>query len=84
MKRTETTILGSIPLATLWSNIDYGTAQAFCTYGVIGVKVWIYKGVHKGAFGQPIVEEPPHGVDAKARKVSQGPKGPRSREGQPR
>lgn len=36
--------LGSLPLSTLQAHIDYGTAEAFTTYGVIGVKVWIYKG----------------------------------------
>ncbi|HOO22956.1 MAG TPA: 30S ribosomal protein S3 [Clostridia bacterium] len=35
---------GSIPLQTLRANIDYGFAEACTTYGVIGVKVWIYKG----------------------------------------
>lgn len=35
---------GSIPLQTLRANIDYGFAQADTTYGMIGVKVWIYKG----------------------------------------
>jgi len=35
---------GQVPLSTLRSNIDYGTARALTTYGVIGVKVWIYKG----------------------------------------
>ena len=35
---------GSIPLQTLRANIDYGTAEAHTTFGVIGVKVWIYKG----------------------------------------
>lgn len=44
MARRETMALGSIPLHTLRANIDYGTAQAWTSYGVIGVKVWIYKG----------------------------------------
>ena len=44
MSRCETTSRGSIPLQTLRSDIDYGFAQAYCTYGVIGVKAWIYKG----------------------------------------
>ncbi len=44
MSRKETTVRGSIPLQTLRANIDYGFAEAYCTYGVIGVKVWIYKG----------------------------------------
>lgn len=35
---------GSIPLQTLRANIDYGFAKALTTYGIIGVKVWIYKG----------------------------------------
>ncbi len=35
---------GKLPRQTLRADIDYGFAQAYCTYGVIGVKVWIYKG----------------------------------------
>ena len=35
---------GTIPLQTLRADIDYGVARANTTYGVIGVKVWIYKG----------------------------------------
>lgn len=35
---------GRVPLHTLRADIDYGLAQAFTTYGVIGVKVWIFKG----------------------------------------
>lgn len=35
---------GRVPLHTLRANIDYGLAEAHTTYGVIGVKVWIYKG----------------------------------------
>lgn len=35
---------GQLPRQTLRADIEYGTAQAFCSYGVIGVKVWIYKG----------------------------------------
>jgi len=34
----------SVPLHTLRADIDYGTAEASTTYGIIGVKVWIYKG----------------------------------------
>ncbi len=43
--RTETQSEGSIPLHTLKAVIDYGFAQAITTYGTIGVKVWIYKGL---------------------------------------
>tara|TARA_Y100000780_G_scaffold232498_1_gene264702 strand:+ start:45322 stop:45987 length:666 start_codon:yes stop_codon:yes gene_type:complete len=34
----------SVPLHTLRADIDYGTAEAATTYGIIGIKVWIYKG----------------------------------------
>jgi len=34
----------SVPLHTLRANIDYGTAEALTTYGLIGVKVWVYHG----------------------------------------
>lgn len=35
---------GTVPLHTLRADIDYGTAEAATTYGLIGVKVWIYRG----------------------------------------
>ena len=35
---------GRVPLHTLRADIDYGLAEAHTTYGVIGVKVWIFKG----------------------------------------
>jgi small subunit ribosomal protein S3 len=35
---------GRVPLHTLRADIDYGTAEAKTTYGIIGIKVWIYKG----------------------------------------
>lgn len=44
--RTEQTVVGSIPLTTLQANVDYGFAAAFTTYGAIGVKVWIYRGLY--------------------------------------
>ena len=42
--RSEWLREGSIPLHTLRANLDYSEAEALTTYGVIGVKVWIYKG----------------------------------------
>jgi len=42
--RTEWYKEGSVPLHTLRCNIDYAIANAYTTYGVIGVKVWVYKG----------------------------------------
>lgn len=42
--RSEWYLHGRLPLHTLRADIDYGFAEAFTTYGAIGVKVWIYKG----------------------------------------
>ena len=42
--RTEWTREGRVPLHTLRAKIDYGTAEALTTYGLIGVKVWIFRG----------------------------------------
>ena len=44
MSRTETYKQGKIPLQTLRADIDYGFAESLTTYGLIGIKVWIYKG----------------------------------------
>ena len=42
--RTEWYREGRVPLHTLRADLDYGTAEGLTTYGIIGVKVWIYKG----------------------------------------
>src|SRR3989338_2319656 len=42
--RTEKVAYGKIPLHTLRANVDYARSAAHTTYGVVGVKVWIYKG----------------------------------------
>jgi len=42
--RTEWYLSGQLPLHTLRADIDYGFAEASTTYGIIGIKVWIYKG----------------------------------------
>jgi small subunit ribosomal protein S3 len=42
--RTEWYREGRVPLHTLRADIDYGTSEASTTYGIIGVKVWVYKG----------------------------------------
>src|SRR6188768_652101 len=44
--RTEKSGLGSVPLTTLQADVNYGYAIAFTTYGTIGVKVWIYRGMY--------------------------------------
>jgi len=42
--RTEWVREGRIPLHTFRADIDYGTAEAHTTYGIIGIKVWVFKG----------------------------------------
>jgi len=44
MARTERMVKGSIPLQTIRADIDYAQVNAYCRYGVVGIKVWIYKG----------------------------------------
>ncbi len=44
---------GRVPLHTFRADIDYGTAEALTTYGIIGVKVWIFKGEVLGKEEQP-------------------------------
>jgi small subunit ribosomal protein S3 len=55
--RTEWTREGRIPLHTFRADIDYGTAEAQTTYGVIGVKVWIFKGEVFDAWVPPAAPE---------------------------
>jgi len=45
MSRSQSELLGSIPLQTLEADVDYGFVPAKTTYGTIGVKVWIYRGM---------------------------------------
>ncbi|GAA5193542.1 30S ribosomal protein S3 [Ferrimonas gelatinilytica] len=55
--RTEWYREGRVPLHTLRADIDYATSEAHTTYGVIGIKVWVFKGEVLG--GMPVVEEQP-------------------------
>ncbi len=61
---------GRVPLHTLRADIDYGTSEAKTTYGVIGVKVWVYKGDTLGRNDLPAVVEPRSDDDRR-------PRGPR-------
>jgi small subunit ribosomal protein S3 len=54
--RTEKQSRGSIPLSTLKADISYGTAEARTTYGVIGVKCWIYLGTLASSQPKPTAE----------------------------
>ncbi|MDZ7651689.1 MAG: 30S ribosomal protein S3 [Burkholderiaceae bacterium] len=56
--RTEWYREGRVPLHTLRADIDYGFSEAKTTYGVIGVKVWVYKGDTLGRNEAPAAETP--------------------------
>ena len=73
--RTEWYREGRVPLHTLRADIDYGTSEAKTTYGVIGVKVWVYKGDTLGRNDLPVVETP-------RPEEERRPRGPR-RDGRP-
>ena len=69
MSRTLDVRLGSLPLSTFQANIDYGFAEAFTTYGAIGVKVWVYKGMFDKTMA---VEEAEQSSAAGARPRARG------------
>lgn len=56
--RSEWYLQGQLPLQTLRADIDYGFSEAFTTYGVIGVKCWIYKGEILEPFARKALTEP--------------------------
>ena len=57
--RTEWYREGRVPLHTLRADIDYGTSEAKTTYGVIGIKVWVFKGEVMAKGEQGLAQEPP-------------------------
>jgi small subunit ribosomal protein S3 len=75
--RTEWYREGRVPLHTLRADIDYGFSEAKTTYGVIGVKVWVYKGDTLGRTDAPSLDSTPRPEGEERR----GPRGPR-RDGQ--
>src|SRR5215467_5169044 len=72
--RTEWYREGRVPLHTLRADIDYGFGEAKTTYGVIGIKVWVYKGEVLGKNEQPAAAAPPAEEEAPAsRRVRRAP-----------
>ena len=67
MARTEAAVLGKVPLQTLDANVEYGFQQAITTYGIIGIKVWIYH----GKYGEAVAN---NGLNAKKGKVQKNSK----------
>jgi len=64
--RTEWYREGRVPLHTLRADIDYGVSEAKTTYGVIGIKVWVYKGEVVGKGEQPAAPALPSGAEEPA------------------
>jgi small subunit ribosomal protein S3 len=58
MSRTEWYREGRVPLHTLRADIDYGFGEAETTYGIIGIKVWVYKGDRLASGETPTIETP--------------------------
>ena len=73
--RTEWYREGRVPLHTLRADIDYGFSEAQTTYGIIGVKVWVYKGDRLAEGEAPKVEAP---ADEEKKR-----RGPRRDDGKP-
>jgi small subunit ribosomal protein S3 len=69
--RTEWYREGRVPLHTLRADMDYGFAEALTTYGIIGVKVWLYKG--------DVMEHDPMARDKKMEQAQGGPGGNNNR-----
>jgi len=82
--RSEWYLQGQLPLHTLRADIDYGFAEAYTTYGVIGIKTWIYKGeildLTKRRGG--LLPEPEPRRDSRDRR-DRGDRGDRRRGGPP-
>ena len=70
--RTEWYREGRVPLHTLRADIDYGFSEAKTTYGIIGVKVWVYKGDTLGRSDAPSLDSTPRPEGEERR-----PRGPR-------
>ncbi len=67
--RTEWYREGRVPLHTLRADVDYATSEAKTTYGIIGIKVWVYKGDMKPGERSAVVETP-----ETQKKVRKGPR----------
>jgi small subunit ribosomal protein S3 len=82
--RTEWYREGRVPLHTLKADIDYGFSEAKTTYGVIGVKVWVYRGDRLGQGEAPGLTKPE--AETEDRRPRRGPRpgGPSDRRGPPR
>ncbi|MBI2307006.1 MAG: 30S ribosomal protein S3 [Rhodocyclales bacterium] len=82
--RTEWYREGRVPLHTLRADIDYATSEARTTYGVIGIKVWVFKGEILGRNEQPVAapeaatEEPKRPARRAAKPAGEGAEKPKA------
>ncbi len=82
--RTEWYREGRVPLHTLKADIDYGFSEAKTTYGVIGVKCWVYRGDRLGAGEAPGANEPKQEMEDRRPRRGPRPGAPGDRRGPPR
>lgn len=78
MSRRVKHIDGSIPLHTLDADVDYGFTPCFTTYGTLGVKVWIYRGMYGESVSPDEAREAPSGRPSRGRRGERG-RGERTR-----
>jgi small subunit ribosomal protein S3 len=72
--RTEVEKMGKVPLHTIRADIDYGRAEAKTTYGVVGVRVWIYKGEVLPDKLRMAQEPPPRERERRPRRRTEEPR----------
>ena len=85
MSRREWERRGQVPLQTLRADVDFGQAEARTTYGIIGVKVWIYRGLVKPGQMVELTSAPPSGRSERPRRDRDDrPRGDRPRGDRPR
>jgi small subunit ribosomal protein S3 len=81
MSRREVDMRGQVPLQTLRADIDFGQAIARTQYGVIGVKVWIFRGLVKPGQMVEMTSTPPSGRGERPRREARGERPARGRGG---
>ena len=81
--RTEWYREGRVPLHTLKASIDYGTSEAHTTYGVIGIKVWVYKGDMLANGELPAETAAPREDERRPRRAPRGDRPDGARNGRP-
>jgi len=74
---------GRVPLHTLKADIDYGFSEAKTTYGVIGVKCWVYRGDNLGRGEAPAATRPDEGQDDRRNRRGPRPGAPGAGRGRP-